>query len=285
MTLMKRFFQIVIILLILCSPFTLVSVSAGPQSTLPSVPSPEIIQMTNQVNESLVNTYLRGLVAFGPRYTGTENCTRAGQYLYDSFVSLGVPVEYQSWTEKGFTSRNIIGTLQGNDTKSNATFIISGHYDTVAGAPGADDDGSGAAAVVAIASVLRHYTFKYTIRFITFSGEEVGSYGSYAYARDAYRRGDNIIAVLNMDMIGYANTTAGGNTLRFFYPERSQWIADTAHDIVETYHSYLNMSVERLPNYIGADHSAFIDYGYDGVWIAHPMDTPMVIPGMIQRII
>ncbi|MFH1101236.1 MAG: M20/M25/M40 family metallo-hydrolase [Methanobacteriota archaeon] len=271
---MKRLVYTLTVFLLLCSPITLYSVSAGPSFTLPSSPSPEIIEMINQVNESLANSYLTSLVAFGPRYTGTENCTRAGQYLYDTFAALDIPVEFQSWTEKGFTSRNIIGTLRGNDTRSNATFIISGHYDTVVGAPGADDDGSGAAAVVAIASVLRQYSFKYTIRFIAFSGEEVGSYGSYAYARDAYRRGDNIVAVLNLDMIGYANTTEGGNVLRFFYPERSQWIADTAHDIVETYHQYLNMSIEKLPNYIGADHSAFIDYGYDGVWIAHPDGYP-----------
>jgi len=121
---------------------------------------------------------------------------------------------------------------------------------------------------------LSNYQFNNTIKFITFSGEEVGTYGSFTYARDASHRGDNIIAVLNMDMIGYANTVEGGRVLRFFPPLRSRWIAEYATTIAEKYQDMLDMTAVTLPSYPGDDSQAFVDYGYDGVWIAHQDGYP-----------
>jgi hypothetical protein len=233
-----------------------------------------IIEMIQQINESMLFSYHHGLMKFGPRYTGTVSCNLAAQYIYDTFQDMGLPVEFNDWRYGGFTSKNVVATLYGTDSSSTAQYILCGHYDTVKGAPGADDDGSGAAAVLAIASVLCHYQFNYTIKFITFSGEEVGTYGSFTYARDASYRGDNIVAVLNMDMIGYANTVEGGKILRFFPPLRAQWIADYATIIAEKYHDILDMSIATYPSYPGDDSQAFDDYGYDGVWIAHQDGYP-----------
>lgn len=228
-----------------------------------------IIEMINQINESLLFGYHSGLLKFGPRLTGTINCNLAAEYIYNEFQQLGLETEYHEWRYAGFHSQNVVATLPGTDVESTAEFILCGHYDTIEGAPGADDDGSGTAALLAIASVLRNYQFNHTIRFIAFSGEEVGTYGSFTYARDAAFRGDNIVAVLNMDMIGYANTVDGGRVLRFFPPARSKWITEDATTIAEKYNDVLDMRIVTLPAYRGADNQAFVDYGYDGVWIAH----------------
>jgi hypothetical protein len=233
-----------------------------------------ITEMINQINESLLFEYHHGLMKFGPRYTGSINCTLAAEYIYNSFEQMGLDVEYYEWHYGGFRSKDVVATLYGNNSNSTAEYILCGHYDTVAGAPGADDDGSGTAAVLAIAYVLSQYHFNHTIRFITFSGEEVGTYGSFTYARDASYRGDNIVAVLNMDMIGYASTTEGGRILRFFPPPRSRWIADYATTISEKYNEIIDMKIDTLPSYRGADNQAFVDYGFDGVWIAHQDGYP-----------
>jgi hypothetical protein len=233
-----------------------------------------ILDMIGQINETMLWNYHHGLMKFGVRYTGTVNCSLAAQYIYDSFQAMGLHVEYQDWSYDGFSSKDVVATLQGTDTNSTAYYILSGHFDTVAAGPGADDDGSGAAAVIAIASVLSKYHFNHTIKFITFSGEEVGTYGSFTYARDASFRGDNIVAVLNMDMIGFANTVEGGKVLRFFPPPRSRWIAAYATQIALKYNDTLDMRIDTYPNYRGADHQAFVDYGYDGVWIAHQDGYP-----------
>ena len=178
--------------------------------------------MINQINVSLLFAYHHELMKFGPRYTGSVNCSLAAQYIYDSFQDMGLSVEFYNWSYGKFKSKDVVATLPGTDLNSTAQYSLCGHYDTVAVAPGADDDGSGTAAVLAIAYVLSKYQFNHTIKFITFSGEEVGTYGSFTYAREASYRGDNIVAVLNMDMIGYANTTEGGRILRFFPPPGSR---------------------------------------------------------------
>jgi hypothetical protein len=227
----------------------------------------DIIDLINKIDENLVYNYLQKLVSYGPRRTGTLNCSRAAVFLYQEFKNLGLKPEIHRWEFQGFKSSNIIGTIEGNDPSNDAIIIMSAHYDTTKGSPGANDDGSGVAAILAIANILSKCSFDHTIRFIAFSGEEVGTYGSFCYARDAYRRGDNIYAVLNIDIIGWAETEYGGNILRFSYADRSKWIAEFANDISEKYNDILDMWIEEIPNYRGADHQAFIDYGYDGVWI------------------
>jgi hypothetical protein len=228
-----------------------------------------IIEMINQIDESLLSTYHSGLLNFAPRYTGSITCNLAAEFIYSEFQQMGLETEFHEWRYGGYHSKNVVATLQGSDEESIGEYILCGHYDTVRTSPGADDDGSGTAAVLAIASVLCNYEFNHTIRFIAFSGEEVGTYGSFTYARDAAFRGDNIIAVLNMDMIGYANTAEGGRVLRFFPPKRSTWIAEEATVIAEKYNDLIDMKIVTLPSYRGADDQAFVDYGYDGVWIAH----------------
>lgn len=263
-------FALLIITILLVSSCTAVSLrqtEVGNQTVISD--NTNILEMINQINESLMHVYHQGIVKFGPRYTGSLNCSLAATYIYEAFQKMGLDVEFQEWSYGRFTSKNVVATQYGTDPESTAIFIVSGHYDTVEGSPGADDDCSGAAAVLAIAHVLSQYHFNHTIRFITFSGEEVGTYGSYTYARNAYERGDNIVAVLNMDMIGYADSTEGGRILRFFPPQRSHWIAEYATTVSEKYLDVIDMTIETLPSYRGADDQAFVDYGYDGVWIAH----------------
>ncbi|GAI52836.1 unnamed protein product, partial [marine sediment metagenome] len=111
---------------------------------------------------------------------------------------------------------------------------------------------------LAIAKIMSHYSFNHTIRFIAFSGEEVGTYGSFTYARDAYGRCDNIVAVINADMIGYANTTDGGKILRFSQSERSTWVAEFAKTICGKYMDLIDLFVELIPNHRGADHQSVL---------------------------
>jgi hypothetical protein len=229
--------------------------------------------MIEQINHNMIYDYHKNLMEFGCRYTGSTNASKASQYLYETFQSIGLPTKKIAWKMNGFKCSNVEATIHGTNT-NNVTYIICAHYDCSPGSIGADDDGSGVAAILTLANIMANYTFYHTIKFIAFSGEEVGTYGSYVYARDAYRNGADIKAVLNLDMIGYSNTKEGGEKLRFHCPKRSEWIATKSNEISFQYQSILNITVEKRPNYIGADHQAFVDYGYDGVWIAHPDGYP-----------
>ena len=219
-----------------------------------------------QINEELLEYYLTTLVSFGPRYTGSEQCYKAEEWVYEEFLSMGLNVSYYEWKMGGFEDRNIVATLPGEDEY---IVIIGAHMDTTENSPGADDNGSGVAAVLAIAKILSQYRLAHTIRFLVYTGEEVGTYGSYSYARHVYENGEKIIAVLNPDMVGYADTAKGGRYMRFFETERAKWITDFAIDVSNKYYELLEMNVERVPNYPGADHQAYLEYGYDAVFMAH----------------
>ena len=233
-----------------------------------SIENMDIIEMINSISEKKVLYYYQNLLNFGVRFTGTPNCTKAGDWIYYEFEQMGLDVEFHEWNYEKYESKNVVATLPGNDLSSNAVLIICAHYDTVNISPGANDDGSGIVAILCIADILSEYSFNHTIKFIAFSGEEVGTYGSFIYARDAYNRKENIIAVLNLDIIGYAETSDGGKILRFSHEESSKWIADFAKTISSKYKDINDMNIEDIPNYPGADNQAFVDYGYDGVWIA-----------------
>ncbi|MDD5777918.1 MAG: M20/M25/M40 family metallo-hydrolase [Candidatus Thermoplasmatota archaeon] len=227
-----------------------------------------IADMIEQVDVSLVSRYLEGLVAFGPRYTGTENCSLAAQYIHDQFRTLGLWTRFDPWRYAGFESRNVVATLNGTGD-SDALVLMTAHYDTVPSSPGADDDASGVASVLAAAAVLSQHSFPHSIRFVAFSGEEVGTYGSFHHARQSYERGDNIRAVINADMVGYAGTARGGRLLRVFESPRTEWLSALLVNVSTLYWNQIELGVERVPNYIGADHQAFLDYGYDALFCAH----------------
>ncbi|MGZ3846888.1 MAG: M28 family metallopeptidase, partial [Flavisolibacter sp.] len=113
---------------------------------------------------------------------------------------------------------NVVATLKGTDPKDNRIFIISGHLDnmrtnvmdSVGDAPGADDDGSGSAAVLECARIMSKHNFPATIIFVTVSGEEQGLLGATYMANKARKENWNIEAVLNNDIMGSNNSNETG---------------------------------------------------------------------------
>ena len=132
--------------------------------------------------------------------------------------------------------------------------------------PGADDDGSGVAAVLAAAEIMRKYEFGHTVRFVAFSGEEQGLIGSRHYAEDAYNNNESIVAVLNADMIGFAPTGSDGIKGKIFENTASEWIVDFTQDISQVYADYIGIQLFPQGETWGSDHYYFWEYGYDAVF-------------------
>jgi len=224
-----------------------------------------IIDVIEQVNETMYLGYLENLTAFGPRVTGTPACEAAGDYLYNEFQSMGLEVRYHNWSYGGYQDRNIEATLPGTNETSDAIYIICGHYDTVANCPGADDDGSGVATVLSAANILNQYAFDHTVRFVAFSGEEQWMLGSHEYAREAWENGDNIVAVLNVDMIGFAITSTHGNNIKVHKNVASKWVSDFTINVSEVYYDYIHLEVIPLGE-APSDQLYFWEYGYNGIF-------------------
>jgi hypothetical protein len=106
-----------------------------------------------------------------------------------------------------FTWKNLILTLPGK-TRAEETVIFSAHLDSITYknpeqlAPGAEDNGSGSAALLEAARLLRGYTFERTIQIVWFTGEEQGLFGSRAFAQHIPHP-EWVVGVVNLDMFGY----------------------------------------------------------------------------------
>ncbi|KYK27870.1 hypothetical protein AYK20_01940 [Thermoplasmatales archaeon SG8-52-1] len=226
----------------------------------------EIIELIEQLDVEMLLGYLENLTSFGPRVTGTEECSVAADYIYSEFEDVGFDVRFHNWEYYGYSDRNVEATFPGVDVTSDEIYIICGHYDSVPGSPGADDDASGVATLMAIGEIFSNYSFNHTIRFVAFSGEEQGLLGSHVYAEEAALNEDNIVAVLNADMTGYAITEVHGNNVRVFEDDFSVWITDFMDDVAVQYNDYIRLNVVPSGYTWGSDHYSFWENGYCAIF-------------------
>ena len=222
----------------------------------------------SQINQSLIQYYLKGLVDIGPRYTGTDNCKKAADYIFNEFNKIGLDVKIEPWRYVRYKCQNVVATLNGSDVDSDAVIVLCAHYDTITYrkysdySVGANDDGSGIAAMLSIAKILSQYSLKHTIRFVADSGEEVGTYGTYDYVKNAYKNNENIITSIIIDTIGYAESESDGKYINMYTPYRTNWLIPISAEISEKYNDYLHIQTKPLPH-VSCDTQPFLDFGYD----------------------
>lgn len=236
--------------------------------------SDDVVDLITQINEQMIYDYINDLASFGPRVTGELACEQASTYIYNKFEQMGLQVRYDNWNYSSYTSNNVEATLPGTDPTSNDLYIVCGHYDSVPDSVGADDDASGVAVVLAAAQVMSQCTFNYTIRFVAFSGEEQGLLGSYMYVQEAVNNGDDIIATLNADMIGYAISENDGKYINIYENDESVWLFDYTEGISQIYADYIDLQVIPAGFSWGSDHYYFWEYGYSALFYAEHNFNP-----------
>ncbi len=204
---------------------------------------------------------------------------------------------------------NIVATLPGSRSDAaGRIYVLSAHYDCRARnpldagspAPGADDDGSGVAAVLEAARVMSGYHFASTIVFMTVAGAEQGFVGSAHWAELARRKNLEIAGMLNDDIIGNTHAADGSvdrHTVRLFaqgvppvdrpddrlldlirYGGESdtptRQLARSIRDVAAVYAPNLNVRVVfRSDRYgRGGDHLSFLDRGFPAVRFVEPAE-------------
>jgi hypothetical protein len=187
---------------------------------------PSIVNMLGSVSQSKLISDVNGLTGNSAitvggssytvtsRTTGSASLQKVTQWAFERLQAAGYTVSYQNWTggSPSVSDRNVIGENTGL-TKPSEIVILYAHMDAVW--PGADDNASGAAAVLNIAEAMASYRFDRTIRFILFTGEEKHFLGSTAYANSL--TGQDIVATINLDCIGV--DSSDGPVLRLFTRE------------------------------------------------------------------
>ena len=237
--------------------------------------TPKIEAILEMIDEDLLREYLERLVEYGPRMTGTYGCEKSAEYIYSKFTEIGLEARYQNWTRFGnrnypriFKSQNIEGTLFGNNCPDDNIILFNAHYDTVKRSPGADDNGGGVAAVLAAAYALSQFQFNHTIKFVSFSGEEVGFLGSYEYVKESYNNKDDILVDLNADMIAYTGTGDAGSKFLIYGTQDVQWIMEIIEELNFAYDIDFELD-QRILNedarHGGSDYFIFMKYGYEAI--------------------
>jgi hypothetical protein len=164
----------------------------------------------------------------------------AADFIEDSFSRTGLRTRRESYQMRGQSCHNIETEIPGNRPE---IIVIGAHYDSVFGSPGANDNGSGAAAVLALAQRFAaretgqsspRRTPNKTLRFVAFVNEEPpyflsGEMGSLVYARRCKERGDKISAMISLETIGYFSDAPHSQTypspgLGVFYPSVGNFI-------------------------------------------------------------
>ncbi len=156
----------------------------------------------------------------------------AADYIEDTLVQLGYRPTDEPFESRGKSVRNIIAEKPGNSIAEEIV-LVGAHYDSVIGSPGANDNGSGVAALLELARLLADREFPRTVRFVAFVNEEPPFYyspemGSLVNARAARDRGDRIQAMLALETIGHYSDRPGSQRypfpLNLFYPDTANFI-------------------------------------------------------------
>lgn len=284
---------------------------------------PEIEQMVREVSADSLQSYIKTLVAFGTRNTlSTQKDPKRGigaarnwvlsrfnQFAGQSNGRLTAFIDTTAYGPDGkrvdtaINLGNVIATLKGTDPNDHRIFLVSGHLDNMrtsvmdrtGDAPGANDDGSGSAAVLECARIMSRHSFPATVIFATVSGEEQGLLGANYMARKAKKESWNIEAVLNNDIMGSNNSSEtnlidntkvrvfseglpayeldkNGKMIRFYGLEndgKARQLARYVKEVGERYVDNLQVVMiyrnDRFNR--GGDHTPYVDSGYAAVRI------------------
>jgi Zn-dependent M28 family amino/carboxypeptidase len=285
----------------------------------------QIAKIVREIDARNIEQYIRKLVSFGTRNTlSQQNDPNRGigaarDWLFSEFSKIAQQSDGRMIVEKQVFEQpkaeriptptvitNVIATLRGTQPESTGrTYIVSGHYDSMCtsptdatcDAPGANDDGSGTAAVLEMARVMAKHKFDATIIFMAVAGEEQGLLGSAYFAEQAKQKGMDIEAMLTNDIVG---NSLGGNgvrdrgTVRVFSegvpsnetPEQanarrgvggendsaSRQLARFIHEVSPRHVKGMRvMMVYRRDRYLrGGDHRPFLERGFTAVRFTEP---------------
>ncbi len=167
---------------------------------------------------------------------------------------------------------NVVGTLSGT-VEPESCYILCGHFDSISEmadlrAPGADDNASGTALVVAAARALGHYRFEKTIKFMCFSGEEQGLRGSAHIAAALSQGGLLPLGVINADMIGYDARGERDVWISYRGDEPSRTLALVCSTLADDHGMDLNPYITDEA-YGASDHDSFVEINIPAVMVSH----------------
>jgi len=212
----------------------------------------------------------------------------AADFIEDSFSHAGLRRRRDSYDVHGQACHNIEAEISGARPE---ILLIGAHYDSVFGSPGANDNGTGVAATLALAKRFVGRKPEHTLRFVAFVNEEPPYFlsdemGSFIYAGRCKARGDKISAMISLETIGYFSDAPHSQTypspgLGLFYPKVGNFIGFVSNvpsrallrSVVALFRKHAKLPSEgaALPGFIPgvswSDQWSFWRQGYPGIMV------------------
>jgi hypothetical protein len=137
--------------------------------------------------------------------------TAAADFIERSLSDTKLVPRRDGYNVAGKLCQNVEAEIAGSQPE---IVVIGAHYDSVPGSPGANDNGSGVAALLALARRFAGKSPARTLRFVAFANEEPGYFqteemGSWVYAHRCKERGDRVAAMISLETIGYFSNVPG----------------------------------------------------------------------------
>ena len=206
----------------------MMTAGAAAAQTAPPQQQPLLTQIAADVSADRQHATIERLVGFGTRHTLSDTRSNrrgigaARRWVQSEFeamsracsgcLTIATPSQTVSGTPRIPNPTEIVDVLaiQRGTTDPDRVIVISGHLDSrvrdvmdfTSNAPGANDDGSGTAAVIEAARVLSRHRFRATLVYAVLSGEEQGLNGGKVLADYARAQGWFVEAALNNDIVG-----------------------------------------------------------------------------------
>ncbi|BAY87165.1 hypothetical protein NIES267_66830 [Calothrix parasitica NIES-267] len=222
-------------------------------------------------------------------YSNYENLNAAAYFLKSSFEEAGYKVNEQEYKINNQAFTNLEVEIKGVD-KPDEIIVVGGHYDTAFTTPGANDNGSGVAAVLELARRFADKKPSRTLRFVEFTNEEppyfwTENMGSLVYAKGYKQRNENVVAMLSLETMGYFSeeeeTQKYPFPLNLIYPSQGNFIAFVGNidssKLVKTSLKYFRKQVKfpseglavfnQIPGVGWSDHWSFWQQGYQAIMV------------------
>ena len=215
---------------------------------------------------------------------------KAADYVEAEFKNYGLTPERQSFKVRRLDCFNIAAEIKGSKLPDEIV-IVGGHYDSAEGTPGANDNGSGTAAMLMLAQHFSKSKPDRTLRFVAFTNEEPPYFqtqdemGSWVYAEKCRLEDQNIVAVLSLETMGYYTDAADSqhypSPLDKLYPSTGNFVglvgdiksAKLVRRIKKSFKENSKVPVEgaslpgNIPGVGWSDHWSFWQEGYIGIMI------------------
>lgn len=225
----------------------------------------------DRVSTPAYQGYIQVLQNFVTRNTYNPECDSAALWIKQQFVSFGLTAELDTFQIGNYNKYNVIAELPGSQNPDQI-YYMAAHYDATAGlpifpepsAPGADDDGSGAALVLECARVMSQFSFHKTVRFAVFAGNEQGLIGSEAYVAGLPQTGETYLGVFDADMIGWSGSDPWPPDLVIYTNDdpSSLLLAGKISEAVSAFvPGFLEPIIHQDPTMVYSDHAPFWDAG------------------------